>query len=112
MIHILDASKSVGVINSLFSKDKVEFCNEMDLDYQKIKKNYLQRKTQKNFISLEEARANKLKQIGKSITFLFRISLVSKFLKQKIEEIIDYIDLDSILLHLGNEAKIPTDFRR
>ena len=38
VIHILDASKSVGVISSLFSKEKVEFCNELDSDYQKIKK--------------------------------------------------------------------------
>ena len=31
-------------LNSLFSKNKVEFCNEMHLDYQKIKKNYLKEK--------------------------------------------------------------------
>ena len=110
VIHILDASKSVGVINSLFSKDKVEFCNEMDLDYQKIKKNYLQRKTQKNFISLEEARANKLKTNWKEYNIPIPNFTGVKVFKTKIEEIIDYIDWTPFFYTWEMKQKYPQIF--
>ena len=93
VIHILDASKSVGVISSLFSKEKVEFCNELDSDYQKIKKNYLERKNQKKFISLDEARANKLITNWKEYNIPVPNFTGVKVFKIKSEDIINYIDL-------------------
>ena len=110
VIHILDASKSVGVISSLFSKDKVEFCNELDLDYQIIKKNYLKRITQKKFISLEEARSNKLKTNWKEYNIPIPNFTGVKVFKTKIEDIIDYIDWTPFFYTWEMKQKYPQIF--
>ncbi len=110
VIHILDASKSVGVISSLFSKEKVEFCNELDLDYQKIKKNYLSRKTQKKFISLESARANKLKTNWKEYNIPVPSFTGVKVFKTKIEDIINYIDWTPFFYTWEMKQKYPQIF--
>ena len=110
VIHILDASKSVGVISSLFSKDKVEFCNELDLDYQKIKKNYFKRKTQKKFISLEEARTNKLKTNWKEYNIPIPNFTGVKVFKTKIEDIINYIDWTPFFYTWEMKQKYPQIF--
>ena len=110
VIHILDASKSVGVISSLFSKEKVEFCNELDSDYQKIKKNYLERKNQKKFISLDEARANKLKTNWKEYNIPVPNFTGLKVFKIKIEDIINYIDWTPFFYTWEMKQKYPQIF--
>ena len=110
VIHILDASKSVGVISSLFSKEKVEFCNELDSDYQKIKKNYLERKNQKKFISLDAARANKLKTNWKEYNIPVPNFTGVKVFKIKIEDIINYIDWTPFFYTWEMKQKYPQIF--
>ena len=110
VIHILDASKSVGVISSLFSKEKVEFCNELDSDYQKIKKKYLERKNQKKFISLDEARANKLKTNWKEYNIPVPNFTGVKVFKIKIEDIINYIDWTPFFYTWEMKQKYPQIF--
>ena len=110
VIHILDASKSVGVISSLFSKEKVEFCNGLDSDYQKIKKNYLERKNQKKFISLDEARANKLKTNWKEYNIPVPNFTGVKVFKIKIEDIINYIDWTPFFYTWEMKQKYPQIF--
>ena len=110
VIHILDASKSVGVISSLFSKEKVEFCNGLDSDYQKIKKNYLERKNQKKFISLDEARANKLKTNWKEYNIPVPNFTGIKVFKIKIEDIINYIDWTPFFYTWEMKQKYPQIF--
>ena len=60
VVHVLDASKSVGVLNNLLSKQSKNYCNELNQEYIEIKENYLKRKSQKRYLSIEEARANRL----------------------------------------------------
>ena len=110
VIHILDASKSVGVISSLFSKEKVEFCNGLDSDYQKIKKNYLERKNQKKFISLDAARANKLKTNWKEYNIPVPNFTGVKVFKIKIEDIINYIDWTPFFYTWEMKQKYPQIF--
>ena len=111
VIHILDASKSVGVISSLFSKEKVEFCNGLDSDYQKIKKNYLERKNQKKFISLDAARANKLKTNWKEYNIPVPNFTGVKVFKIKIEDIINYIDWTPFFYTWEMKQKYPQIFK-
>ena len=60
IVHVIDASKSVGVLGNLMSKESKSFCKEIDIEYNDIKENYLKRKSQKRYLSLSEARNNKL----------------------------------------------------
>ncbi len=61
-IHVLDASKSVGVVSNLLSKESKEnFANGIKKEYTKLKLDHSNRQTAKEFLSIEQARANKLK---------------------------------------------------
>ena len=61
VVHILDASKSVGVISKLLGRKKAEYSSEISIDYEKIKENYLARRASKRHINLVEARKNSFK---------------------------------------------------
>lgn len=64
VIHVLDASRSVPVASKLLTKEAGEsekFINDIKVEYAKIREDFLNRKSDKNYISLEEARKNKMK---------------------------------------------------
>jgi len=61
VIHVLDASKSVTVASSLLNPEsKPEFADKIKMEYGTIRDNHKKRNDEKIFISLEEARKNKL----------------------------------------------------
>lgn len=62
VIHVLDASRSVPVVNSLTTPDlKVKFTEEIASDYEQIRQKHAKRQAEKNLLSLSEARSNKFK---------------------------------------------------
>jgi 5-methyltetrahydrofolate--homocysteine methyltransferase len=58
VIHVLDASKAVGVTSKLIGKDKENFQADVGTEYDTIKENYLNRKSEKEYVSIENARKN------------------------------------------------------
>lgn len=61
VVHVLDASKSVPVAQSLISKEqRVAFKQNLKIDYERFRNEYKNRTREKNFVSLEKARANKV----------------------------------------------------
>jgi len=58
-VHVLDASRSVAVVESLLGAKKEGFVNSVKAEYQEIRKRHLSKQSGKDFISLEEARKNK-----------------------------------------------------
>jgi 5-methyltetrahydrofolate--homocysteine methyltransferase len=64
VVHVLDASKGVPVVQSLVSKDQKEGTkNKFKADYEQFRIDYKNRKKDKNFVDLAKARANKI-QVG------------------------------------------------
>jgi 5-methyltetrahydrofolate--homocysteine methyltransferase len=62
VIHVKDASKSVGVVNSLLSNQlRNDFIKLTRNEYRELRNNYSGVKDKAKYISLEEARKNKLK---------------------------------------------------
>ncbi|MDB5273484.1 MAG: metH [Chitinophagaceae bacterium] len=62
VVHVLDASKGVPVASSLLSKDQKEiFTKKMKEEYIQMRADYANKKEDKNYISYDNARANKLK---------------------------------------------------
>ncbi|MGK9368759.1 methionine synthase [Melioribacter sp. Ez-97] len=57
VIHVLDASKSVNVASSLLS-DK-NYGAKIKSEYEELRKNHIRKISEKNFVTLEEARKNK-----------------------------------------------------
>lgn len=63
IVHVLDASKSVGVASNLLSSDdnrRSNFILDIKADYQRVRTARGNRKVKKKFISIEKARVNKL----------------------------------------------------
>ena len=60
-VHVLDASRSVNVVNSLLGDNKQEYQDEIKADYQRIRDQYTGRNQKKPFLSIKNARENRLK---------------------------------------------------
>ena len=59
-VHVLDASRAVGVVNSLLNQDlKSEFDKKTREDYERLRREHSARTQRKNLLKLEEARANR-----------------------------------------------------
>ena len=58
VVHVLDASKAVGVTSKLLGKEKANFRISVTQEYKTIKDNYLNRKSDKEYLSIVRAREN------------------------------------------------------
>ena len=61
VVHVLDASRSVTVVESLLGKKKDNFVKEIKLEYERIRTHHKKHRENKELLSIEEARKNKLK---------------------------------------------------
>jgi 5-methyltetrahydrofolate--homocysteine methyltransferase len=60
IVHVLDASRAVGVVNSLLNEDlKSQFDQKTREDYERLRREHSARTQRKNLLTLEEARANR-----------------------------------------------------
>ncbi|MGD2033701.1 MAG: methionine synthase [Bacteroidales bacterium] len=62
VIHVKDASRSVGVVNNLISKElSAGYISQIKKEYEELRSGYAGSSSRINYITLEEARKNKLK---------------------------------------------------
>jgi 5-methyltetrahydrofolate--homocysteine methyltransferase len=64
VIHVLDASRSVPVVSSLLNEnveERKKYVQSFRKEYSQLKEDYEKKKSDKMFISLEDARSNRLK---------------------------------------------------
>ena len=108
IVHVLDASKSVGVMNKLLGKKSKDFNVEINDEYEKIKQNYLQRKSQKRYLSLSDARKNHLKTEWESQKIPTPKQLgIQVFNYISIKEIRNYIDWTPFFYTWEMKKKFP-----
>ncbi|MCE3295360.1 MAG: methionine synthase [Crocinitomicaceae bacterium] len=60
-VHVLDASRAVTVVESLLGHKKTDFVADLKAEYQKLREHHEKHRSQKQLLSLEKARENKLK---------------------------------------------------
>ena len=58
-IHVLDASRSVPVAGKLLGNNKVNFLNEIRSEYEKLRTHHFNKKDQKSYLTIKEARSKK-----------------------------------------------------
>jgi 5-methyltetrahydrofolate--homocysteine methyltransferase len=59
-VHVLDASRAVGVVNSLMKEElKSEFDKKTREEYERLRQEHAAKTKRKNLLTLEEARANR-----------------------------------------------------
>jgi 5-methyltetrahydrofolate--homocysteine methyltransferase len=62
VVHVLDASRSVTVVGSLLSPEqKPEFLDSIRTEYQKLKEDFANKKSAKQYLSFGQAQQNKVK---------------------------------------------------
>ncbi|NUY82581.1 methionine synthase [Flavobacterium sp. MAH-1] len=61
VVHVNDASRAVTVAGSLLGKDKIEYSSALKSEYDKLRDGYLNRGREKDFLTIAQARENKLK---------------------------------------------------
>lgn len=93
VIHVKDASKSVSVVNSILSKKlHSNYIRTIRDDYNELRKKYTGVRAQTEYVSLEEARKNKLHIDWDSATMYKPTFLGTKvFIDYPIQEIREYI---------------------
>ncbi len=96
VVHVLDASKSVPVASSLLSEEKgvkETFVEKIKTEYIKIREDHERKRGVKNFISIEDARANKYKADWEQYSPVMPTFLgVRKISDVSLEELVKYID--------------------
>ncbi len=93
VIHVKDASKSVGVVSNLLSSAlKEEFVRNTHREYEELRGSYQNARQKVAYISLEEARKNKLKiDWQKQVIQNPRFLGIKKYADYPLSEIRDYI---------------------
>ncbi|HTA84209.1 MAG TPA: methionine synthase [Bacteroidia bacterium] len=92
-VHVNDASRAVNVVSSLLSSEKKEYTNKIDVEYESLRKQHLNKQAQDKFISIADARANKFKADW-SVVKIVKPSIIGNkaFSDYPLEEIAKYID--------------------
>ncbi|MDP1622896.1 MAG: methionine synthase [Bacteroidales bacterium] len=93
VVHVKDASKAVGVVSKLLSAEaKKDFTESIKKKYEGIRNTY-DKKADHSYISLIDARKNKL-QIDWATTKVYRPQAIGNkvFIEYPLEEIVKYID--------------------
>ena len=96
VVHVLDASRSVSVVSSLLSKDEDSRSNyilDIKKDYERVRELRGNRKSNKKYRTLKEARANRYQVDWASTETLTPKKLgIEVFEDYSLEELSDYID--------------------
>ncbi len=94
-VHVLDASRSVGVCSKLLSKkEKTNYIKQIRLDYQKVRDLYAEQQSKTKLLSFGEASRNKIKidwsNYVPPIPNKLGITLLKDFSLKEIETYIDW----------------------
>ncbi len=111
VLHVLDASKSVPAASKLLSAEaKHDFAKEIKAEYEQLRKGHKIKQDLKNYISYEEAKANRFQTAPHSSepTFLGVKSYIDFPIKQ-IREYIDWTPFFSTWMLKGKYPNIFTD---
>ncbi len=92
-VHVLDASRSVTVVESLLGQKRDEFVKNIKLDYNKLREHHAKSRARKTYLSLPEARRNKNKVDFKEEDIHAPNILGKKeFVNYDLAELAEYID--------------------
>jgi len=109
VVHVLDASRSVTVAGSLLSAEqKPEFLKGIKTEYQKLKEDFANKKTVKQYLPLAKAQENKVKiDWEKFQPFKPSFTGTKTFDGYDLEEIARYIDWGPFFITWELHGKYP-----
>ncbi|MGR6087384.1 MAG: methionine synthase [Arcticibacter sp.] len=94
VVHVNDASRSVPVVSALLSNEsKTEFAKQVKSDYDRVRLQHEQSRSQEKFISIADARANSFKSDWQAIDFpMPEHPGVTSIRDLPLEELVPFID--------------------
>ncbi len=109
VIHVLDASRSVTVAGSLLSKEqKPEFLTGIKAEYDKLRDDFANKKTVKNYLRFEEAQKNTaVIDWDKFTPVIPAFTGTKKFNNYSLTEIATYIDWQPFFIAWEMHGKFP-----
>ena len=109
VIHVLDASRSVTVVGSLLSKDqKPGFLGTISNEYTKLKEDFGNKKSAKQYLTFKQAQENKVKIDWNNFTAVAPSFTGTKiFNDYSLEEISKYIDWQPFFIAWEMHGKFP-----
>jgi len=93
VVHVNDASRAVTVAGNLLNDDtKQKYTSEIRSEYDELREGYLNRSRDKNFLTIEQARANKLKLDWENFTPVKPNFIGTKTIEVDLDVLVPYID--------------------
>ena len=93
VVHVNDASRAVTVASNLLQAETKEgYVKAIREEYDKLRDGYLNRSRDKNYLSIEEARKNKLQLDWEHFTPVKPNFIGTKTVEVELSELVDFID--------------------
>jgi 5-methyltetrahydrofolate--homocysteine methyltransferase len=93
VVHVNDASRAVTVASNLLQAETKEgYVKAIREEYDKLRDGYLNRSRDKNYLSIEEARKNKLQLDWDNFNSVKPNFIGTKTLQVELSELVDFID--------------------
>jgi len=93
VIHVNDASRAVTVVGNLLNDEtNLKYTSDIRSEYDELREGYLNRSRDKNFLTIEQARANKLKLDWDNYTPFKPNFVGTKTIEVDLDVLVPYID--------------------
>lgn len=94
VVHVLDASRAVTVVSNLLSTDlQTDFISSLKAEYEKVRDHYANQSSSKNFVTIDEARANAYQtEFSENTISIPRAPGIHVFDKIALSELVPYVD--------------------
>ncbi len=92
VIHVNDASRAVTVAGNLLDGNKKIYASEIRAEYDAFRETFLNRSRDKNFLTIEQARANKLQLDWDNFEAVKPNFIGTKVIEVPLEDLVPYID--------------------
>ncbi len=109
VVHVNDASRAVTVVGDLLNKkSKEDYIANIKLDYAEFREKFLKRSKTKSFITLEQARENKVKIDWENTSIVAPKEMGVQVLKQlSLKELFPFIDWRPFFISWDLHGKFP-----
>lgn len=108
VVHVNDASRAVTVASNLLQAEiKVEYSNKIREEYNQLREGYLSRSRDKNYLSIEEARKNKLQIDWNSFNPAKPNFIGTKTIEVELSELVNFIDWTPFFQSWELHGKFP-----
>ena len=92
VIHVNDASRAVTVAGSLLNKDRKIYASDIRAEYDAFRETFLNRSRDKNFLTIEQARKNKLQLDWENFTPVKPNIIGEQVIEVELDVLVPYID--------------------